>query len=237
MVNFHDPDVIQKDFAFSTHFMHFSDGIYLWEFLTTLRFGWEFITGKRQFKWTFLLYATTRICALGAVITSFVGFNVTHSINCQQWIVWHLIIVYTSLASASVLISLRVIAVWNRNLIVIALTFGMALVNMGFLIYGIATVRSEWSTTSDTCLLENTYKSRDNITVTVSTDIAQLIVMMIGLWRCRRTMTASGIAQYLYVQGLIWLVVATLAEIPSAVFINLNLNGKDIHRANCFSVA
>ncbi|KAH9953607.1 hypothetical protein BC827DRAFT_125661 [Russula dissimulans] len=193
-----------------------------WDFLTTLWFEWEFLTGKRKFKWTLLLYSTSRIGAVGAVISSLVGFSSTTSIDCQAWITMNLIIIYTSFACTSVLISLRVIAVWDRHPTIVFLTGGMVIVNIAFMIRGTTKFRSIWSAAELGCVLVNTPESRDNITVTVATDIAQLVIMMIGLWRYRRT--GQSIVRYMYIQGLVWLVATTLAEIPSAVFINLDLN-------------
>ncbi|KAI9461944.1 hypothetical protein BJY52DRAFT_1185290 [Lactarius psammicola] len=212
MVNFRDPAVIKADF----------DGVFLWDFFTTMGFEWDYITGKRKFRWTLVLYSLSRIGALGTTIGNIVGFNVTHEINCQQWIIWTLITAYTSFACASALIALRVVAIWRRNYLVTGLTIGMWLTNVGFLLYGIIMVRSSWSPVARGCVLENTFKSRDNITVTVATDVAQLVIMLVGLLRSRQT--KYGMFRHLYVQGLIWLVAATIGEVPSAVFINLNLN-------------
>ncbi|KAI9430857.1 hypothetical protein H4582DRAFT_1352571 [Lactarius indigo] len=222
MVNFHDPAVIKADFAVFVNFMHCLDGIFLWDFFTTMDFEWEYITGKRNFRWTLVLYSVSRLGALGTTIGNIVGFNVTHQIDCQQWILWTLITAYTSFACASALISLRVVAIWRRNYLVMALTIGMWLTNVGFLLYGIVKVRSTWSPSARACLLENTFQSRDNITVTVATDFVQLIIMLAGLLRSHQT--KYGMFRHLYVQGLIWLVAATIGELPSAIFINLNLN-------------
>jgi len=134
----------------------------------------------------------------------------------------NLIIIYTSFACASVLISLRMIAVWNRQPIIVFLTGGMVILNIAFMIRGITMYRARWSTAESGCELVNTPESRDNITVTVATDIVQLILMVIGLWRYRRA--NQSIVQYMYIQGLVWLAAATFAEIPSAIFINLDLN-------------
>jgi hypothetical protein len=106
--------------------------------------------------------------------------------------------------------------------LVMGLTIGMWLTNVGFLLYGIVTVRSAWSASARGCALENTFQSRDNITVTVATDIAQLVLMLVGLLRSRQT--KYGLFSHLYVQGLIWLLAATIGEVPAAIFINLNLN-------------
>jgi len=96
-----------------------------------------------------------------------------------------------------VLIALRVIAIWSSNRFVVLLAIGMCLTNIGFLFYGITKVRSIWSPASGSCVLENTFQSRDNITVTVATDLAQLIIMVVGLLRSPR---AKGIARHLYNQ-------------------------------------
>jgi len=214
--------VITKEYVAFIKFMHCHDGVFIWEFLTSLKFDWEHLTGRRKFRWSYVLYGLSRLGGLGLVICNFVGFDATHEINCQSWIVWTLILGYTSFACASLLMALRVIAIWGMNRIVTAVVVGMSLTNMGFLIYGIATVRSTWSTEVATCLLGNTYQSRDNITVTVATDITLLILMLLGLLRSRQR--NFGIVRYLWVQGLIWLIAATIAEIPAVVFINLNLN-------------
>ncbi|KAH9031888.1 hypothetical protein EDB85DRAFT_1957770 [Lactarius pseudohatsudake] len=117
------------------------------------------------------------------------------------------------------------VAIWGRNYLVMGLTIGMWLTNVGFLLYGL-TIRSTWSPSAHECLLENTFQSRDNITVTVATDFGQLIIMLVGLLRSRQT--KYGMFRHLYVQGLIWLVAATIGELPAAIFINLNLNGEKL---------
>lgn len=221
MVNFHDPAVIKADATALVNFWHCLDGVFLWDFFTTLDFEWDYITGRRKFRWTLLVYSLTRLGALGTTICNIVGYNVTHQINCQQWALWSLITAYTSFACASALISLRVVAIWGRNYLVMGLAIGMWLTNVGFLLYGL-TVRATWSPSAHECLLENTFQNRDNITVTVATDFAQLIIMLVGLLRSRQT--KYGMFRHLYVQGLIWLVAATIGELPAAIFINLNLN-------------
>ncbi|KAH8995892.1 hypothetical protein EDB86DRAFT_1071117 [Lactarius hatsudake] len=226
MVNFHDFDVIRADYTAFVNVMHCLVGVFLWDFFTTLYFEWDYITGRRKFRWTLLLYSLSRLGALGTTICNIVGFNVTHEINCQQWVLWSLIMAFTSVTCASALISLRVVAIWGRNYLVMGLTIGIWLTNVGFLLFGVVVVRLEdrspWLPIVDKCLLEDTFHARDNVAVTVATDIAQLIIMLVGLLRSRNT--KYGIFRHLYVQGLIWLVAVTIGELPAVIFINLNLN-------------
>ncbi|KAH9062646.1 hypothetical protein EDB83DRAFT_2520140 [Lactarius deliciosus] len=222
MVNFHDPAVIKADTTALVNFLHCLDGVFLWDFFTTLDFEWDYITGRRKFRWTLLLYSLSRLATLGTTICNIVGYNITHQIHCQQWILWSLITAYTSFACASALISLRVFVIWGRNYPVMGLTIGMWLTNVGFLLYGLVTIHSTWSPSAHECRLENTFQNRDIVTVPVATDFAQLIIMLVGLLRSRQT--KNGMFRHLYVQGLIWLVAATIGELPAAIFINLNLN-------------
>ncbi|KAH9990371.1 hypothetical protein BJV77DRAFT_623046 [Russula vinacea] len=222
MVKFHDPNVIQSEAAAVGHISYVLEGIFLWELVTTMNFEWKYVTAERKFKWPLLLHSTCRGCALITVICSIISSNITHEINCQLLTSWNLIFVCGSLSCASLLITIRVVAIWSHNHFVMAVTIAMCVTNIGFLIYGIATIRCKWSNVSKTCILENSFQGRYNIPVTMATDVAQLIIMLIGLLRSRRE--KRGFLRYLYIQGFIWLVAATLAETPSAVFIELNLN-------------
>jgi hypothetical protein len=64
--------------------------------------------------------------------------------------------------------------------------------------YWLMKARSEWSSIVKECILENTAEIRRNFIVTAVTDVAQLIIMLIGLLRSRRE--KRGFLRYLYVQ-------------------------------------
>lgn len=54
-----------------------------WEFVTTLDFEWEVYTGKRPWRWSFVVYVAARVLALICIILSLVGFNLTRQFNCN----------------------------------------------------------------------------------------------------------------------------------------------------------
>ncbi|KAH9011635.1 hypothetical protein EDB85DRAFT_2041438, partial [Lactarius pseudohatsudake] len=144
MVDFHDPAVIKADFTALVNLTHCLTGVFLWDFFTTLDFEWDYITGRRKFRWTLLLYSLSRLGALGTTICNIVGFNVTHQINCQQWVLWSLVrsqehLTFTD--AQSILRSrptrLYLVAIWGRNYLVMALIIGIWLTNVGFLLFGI----------------------------------------------------------------------------------------------------
>ncbi|KAI0061204.1 hypothetical protein BV25DRAFT_1827081 [Artomyces pyxidatus] len=225
MVNFQDPAIVQADFLAFVKFLHVVDGIYIWEFFTSLDYEWSVITGKRPYRWTIWIYSLTRITSLMAVVVDLIGFNVTAEINCEAWLVFLLIFAYVAWACASLLMVLRVSAIWNRNWVVMALSAGVWLTNVGFLLHGIATAKAVWVPAAGSCSVLRTADSRDNIVVTLGSDITLLVIMLLGLLNARQGGSGSfGIWRMLFKQGLMWLALATVAEVPPAVFILLNLN-------------
>jgi hypothetical protein len=59
-------------------------------------------------------------------------------------------------------------------------------------------MRSKWSNDLRRCITTSAIQGRYNITVTTVTDIAQLIIMLIGLVRSRRE--KAGFLRYLWLQ-------------------------------------
>ncbi|KAI0044166.1 hypothetical protein FA95DRAFT_1608784 [Auriscalpium vulgare] len=224
MTNFHDPAVIQADYLSFIKFLHLVDGIYIWEYFMSLDYEWSVLTGKRPYRWTIWIYSITRIGALMTVVMNLIGFNVTSEMNCQTWIVFQLMFAYVALVAASSLIVLRIAAIWNRNHFAVALAVATWSTNVGFLLHDIITSRSVWNPTAASCTFVDTVHSRNNIIVTFTTDFVLCCIVIAGLLRMRRLHGTTGIWSLLYKQGLIWLGLATVAMIPSTVFIILNLN-------------
>jgi len=57
--------------------VHTCAGIFIWEFVTTLQFEWEVYTGRRPWRWSFIVYVMARVLGLACIILSLVGFSVT----------------------------------------------------------------------------------------------------------------------------------------------------------------
>jgi len=90
---------------------------------------------------------------------------------------------------------------------------------------GIALLRSDWDATQQQCMVLNSDSSKLHILVFVITDIILLLTALAGLSRWRRDMDGIfSIGRLLWKQGIMWLLLATVAEIPPLVLIVLNLN-------------
>ncbi|KAF8472257.1 hypothetical protein DFH94DRAFT_696350 [Russula ochroleuca] len=183
--------VMEKEFLVLRHFHHAANGIYIWEYFTTLHYELDIIRGRCPYQWTIWIYSLMRGATLLAIIPDFVNLNVVTPINCQVWITFELISSYLVLFAASILICVRI---------------------------------SSWDSTLQGCVVLN---SEDKFSVTVSliADIVLFVVILVGLRRLRRESRGSfDPGCLLWKQGIVWLLIATAAEVPPTVFINLNLD-------------
>ncbi|KAF8504745.1 hypothetical protein F5888DRAFT_1886812 [Russula emetica] len=252
MVNYHDPVVVLQDNLAASKIWHAVAGLYFWEFVTTLDFEWSVIRGHRPFRWTIWIYSTTRIFTLISVILALVGVDVTGRYNCEVChdpkvrAVFLFFSGYLAIACASLLIVLRILAIWNKKKIIIAIAAGAWGINVIFEIQSIVRIRAT-RVPGASCLVPNLHISELNILVTLATDIILLLIMFFGLLRLGfHERGAFELGRLLWKQvgywcfslavlfsaytvvrihkGVIWLLVATIAEVLPAVFFCLNLN-------------
>ncbi|KAI0278276.1 hypothetical protein BGY98DRAFT_1096840 [Russula aff. rugulosa BPL654] len=236
MVNYHDPTVELQDNIAMLKLWHAVAGLYFWEFVTTLDYEWSVIRGHRPFRWTMWIYSTTRIFTLIAVILTLVGLD-TLRYNCEVRmfhicficgcdligydpkveIVFQFFFAYLAVSSASLLILLRILAIWNKKKIIIAIAGGAWGINVIFQIQAIVRIRTTL-VPGASCVVDNLHISVLNILVTLATDISLLLIMFFGLLRLGfHERGAFGLGRLLWKQGVIWLLVATIAEVPPAV--------------------
>ncbi|KAI0045881.1 hypothetical protein FA95DRAFT_1560652 [Auriscalpium vulgare] len=224
MTDRNDPALLAKDYLIFVKLIHALGGLYIWEFVSNLDFEWDIYKGRRSYRWSFWLYIGCRLMALAAVITMLVGFDATSKLNCTGQVVCAYLFGYIAFFCASGLVVLRVGALWewNRPVMVIACLAWTA--NTAFAIRSAAISRGVWSDSAKTCIALHTEASKDNIITTLVTDTVLLVLMWLGLMRWHRAGLEGGIWRLLFNQGLFWILVVTLAEVPSTVFILLNLN-------------
>jgi len=205
-------------------FWHTVDGLFIWEFVTTLDYEWSVIRGRRPYRWTIWVHSLTRVAALLAVIVNMIGFDAASPINCQAWVIFEVLFAYIAIAGASMLLVLRTIAIWNRDKIVYTIVVCIWSTNVSFLIHSIVQIRSSWEPVLNTCSVLNTDSSKYNIPITLATDVILFFTMLIGLFRLRLGVGTSVLGRVLWTQGVIWFLLATMVQLPAAVLILLDLN-------------
>ncbi|KAI9510408.1 hypothetical protein F5148DRAFT_1180068 [Russula earlei] len=227
MANHNDPAVIAQDFWTVAKLSLAVAGLYIWEFFTTLDYEWSVIQQRRPYRWTIWLYSLTRVATLMAMVVTLIILDVTTPINCQLTITFGLIFSYIAIAAASMLIVLRVIAIWNRNKIVSAIAISTWTANVATLIRSAVLLRGESSpvTTIGTCNIPNTTANKLSLIMSLCTDIVLLLIMLVGLLRWRNEVRGEApLARFLWTQGLIWFLIATVSYFLPVAFISLNIN-------------
>jgi len=201
--------------------IHLFNGIYIWEFVTTLDFEWEVFTGRRPWKWSFAVYFVARLLAMVSTILTFIGFNLTTEFNCNVWFRFTLVCSWFSVAIASFLLVLRGVAIWGRDttVSVIAVTIWLANVAMSF--WSSTQGQTMWSPVAHTCIITGTGIFRWSLLVNLIVDLSLLCIMFIGVLRKKN---ATYLWQMLYLQGIFWILTAIATEVPSVVLPFMNLN-------------
>ncbi|KAI0318567.1 hypothetical protein OF83DRAFT_1291575 [Amylostereum chailletii] len=223
MVNWTDPNVIASQYTVFVLLQHSLAGVYFWEFASNLGFDYKLIRKQRKLFWTPWVYIACRCFGVGCVASIIAGFDIGHQINCRAWLINVYFFSYATLWFSSALIGIRVIAIWNRSVPIMILVGAMMLGFAGTFLHGLIATRGQWDPTSNACLVLKSEDNLPNTTGGLVVDVGLLLIMLVGLLR-RREARKFGLWQILWTQGLIWLVLATAAEVPSVVFIALNLN-------------
>ncbi|VDB95601.1 unnamed protein product [Peniophora sp. CBMAI 1063] len=225
-INWNDPTVLAAQYLDFIKLQHALGGVLIWELVTSLSFDYNLLKKISQHQgqaWAKWFYLACRYTALGGVVTIFAGFNVTSEINCKTWIIFVFIWAFLAIQCASTLVAIRVIAIWNKSMYIMCLCGAILAAQLAFFFRELAEADAAWVPLQATCLVLNTQTSQANVTVTLCTDVILLVSMLIGLLRRRQART-YGLWRVLWNQGLMWLALATIAEVPTVIFLWLNLN-------------
>jgi len=198
-----------------------------WETVFTAGFELDVLRRKRPYRWTIWLYLGTRYTLFLSFIFLLIDTDGPR-VPCEALIETIFTLTYASWAFATFIIILRVIAIWNRNIVVSVIAVGLWLCAAALSIRHIIRVSGTvmYYPIVDTCTA-SVYPRRPLIDATgifvPVVDIVLLLTMLIGLLR-HASKSSTGIWKLLYQQCIIWLALAFFAEIPPLVFAVLNLN-------------
>jgi len=224
MVGWNNPITLEYQFLGLSKVQLFLGGVYFWEMVSNLQHDWKLIRypsrGSPWVKWT---YIACRYLTLGSLLSIYAVYNVTAEVNCRALAKCVYIFSFFAPELASVLIGIRVIAIWNYNkLCILIVTLSLTAQTVAYL-FELVKTDAVWFPTDKSCQVVNTSSSRPNVTATLVADFVLIVAMLIGLLRWRQT-SRLALVQFLWNQGLIWLTLATVAEVPATTFIWLNLN-------------
>ncbi|KAF8497438.1 hypothetical protein F5888DRAFT_1889571 [Russula emetica] len=201
-------------------------GIYIWEFVTTLDFEWSVIRRHQRYRWTIWIYSVSRLSGLAVIILLLVNFYNTSPVNCQAWVTFSWVFgILGGYSLSSILIMLRIFAIWDKNKAIMATSAAIWVINLGFQLTGIVKTRGEWVPAARSCNVTNIKSHRVLSINMLVTDVILLFIMLAGLLRLRRGAEGSFyLWRLLWKQGVIWLAISTAAELPQVLFLFLNVN-------------
>ncbi|KAH9990689.1 hypothetical protein BJV77DRAFT_600191 [Russula vinacea] len=201
---------------------HVFSGMYFWEIVTTLGFEWDIFTGKRPWKWSFVVYLMARTFCLAAVILNLIGYDLASEYNCNAWLRIDLAVSWFSVAVASFLLALRGIAIWGRDKLVTTVAILCWTANMAVSFYSSTESHVVWNHQAKACVVTGTNSFRWSILTNLIVDLTLLWIMFGGVMRKKN---ATRLWRILYFQGIFWILTAVATEVPCVVLPFLNING------------
>jgi len=148
-----------------------------------------------------------------------------HASNCEVVVLSQFILSYLALAASSLLVCLRIIAIWNRDRVMMTIATGLWVTNVSFLIQGVYRFRAKWIPSQETCVMIHMESIKISTIVALGTDTGLILVMLLGLFHLRRRGGGTmALGHLLWNQGIIWLLLAAVVGVAPTVFICLHLN-------------
>ncbi|KAH7094058.1 hypothetical protein BKA62DRAFT_625567 [Auriculariales sp. MPI-PUGE-AT-0066] len=221
-INWHDPLLLYRSGRASILITHVFAGMYFWEFLTTFRFDWELLRGKRN--WTFgtIVYLLPRYSSL---MTSILSLRVTNAfspdVNCKAWMYVLYTFVFTTIGFTSGVLYIRVCAVSKGNRFV-TLPLGLAyLAYWGLVVYSVYKPIGFYAESLLTCAITNVGVHRATTLYMFAFDLICLTVTLIFLLRMHR---GGSLWKFLLQQGIIYIACICVAYLVAVIFPLINLN-------------
>ncbi|KAF8492451.1 hypothetical protein F5888DRAFT_1891854, partial [Russula emetica] len=193
MTNFSGTAVQLKEFAALQNFWHATNGIYLWEYVTTLDFELDIIRGRRSYRWT--IWVAAYVSLINASLLIIVRMYVTVSFNSSK--------PGPSFPNQA-LIEAFSIAIWNKNKFAVAIAgitwvTNVSLAIRGKLIY--LQLRATRHPILQICVILNSEEIKPTHVTTLITDTILLVTMLVGLFRLLTdSSSAFGLGRLLWKQ-------------------------------------
>ncbi|KAK7441029.1 hypothetical protein VKT23_016811 [Stygiomarasmius scandens] len=227
MVDWNSQEEIARDGDAFDKFMHALLGLYIWEWFTSLPFDWQYISGKKTFRWPLIFYFLNRYCLLFALIAISVSLNVKTEINCQALYTFAQVFGNASIGLASINFSLRTMAVWRQKWYIVVPLVLIILGHWSLLLHGILLKAAFIPGVG--CQITET-----NNTLLAATFIYSMafdfLVLSLTAWKLiigapsSKVMGRSKLVTLIFGDGLIYFVIAFLSNLLATIFMLLNLN-------------
>ncbi|KZP33769.1 hypothetical protein FIBSPDRAFT_720172 [Athelia psychrophila] len=241
MIDWKAPEEVVRDGEAFAKFMHVLLGLYIWEFVTSLDFDWQFISGRKTFRWplaspTFpaehgyianilfqVFYFAGRYMLLFALIGIAIALNVIAEIDCQALYTVNQLFGNASIGLASINLSLRTMAVWSQKWYIVVPLIAIIMGQWSLLMHGVL-LTAEW-VPGEGCAIVST----DSHILAISfmyTMLFDLVVLCLTGWKLLFPANSrSRLVTLIFTDGLIFFFIAFLSNLLATIFMLMDLNG------------
>ncbi|KAI0784015.1 hypothetical protein C8Q75DRAFT_406595 [Abortiporus biennis] len=227
MTDWSDPAVQEAEGAALTKMSYVICGVYFWEFVITLDFDWEYISGRRKFRWPMTFYFLNRYAALIAYAVLVAVISATGPVNCNA--LWKTCTIAGNLcvSFACANLSVRMMAIWEQNKFV-AIPIGILNLGLFGVICSGNQITSQWID-GQGCVVTKT--NHTILIVMYSWALAlDSIVLALTVYRLMLSGSAKGykshsqLVRLLVRDGVLYFLIAFVSNIVVVVFDGLALN-------------
>ncbi|KAL1746039.1 hypothetical protein HDZ31DRAFT_62599 [Schizophyllum fasciatum] len=222
MVDWMSEAEIAHDGAVFSKFMHALLGLYLWEWATSLPFDVDYVRGKRKFRWPLIFYFLNRYCLLLALIGITIALNVSEPVDCQGLYTFNQCFGNAAIGLASINLSLRTMAIWSQKWYIVVPLVGVILGHWSLLLHGI--LLKAVYVPGQGCAITQT-DSKILAATFIYTMAFDFTVLSLTAWKL--IFPAGGrsrLVSLIFNDGLIYFLVAFVANLIATTFMLLNLN-------------
>ncbi|KAF8068973.1 hypothetical protein FPV67DRAFT_1652344 [Lyophyllum atratum] len=222
MVDWKSEAEIIKDGAAFNKFMHTLLGLYIWEWFTSLDFDWQYISGKKTFRWPMIFYFLNRYCLLFALMGIAIALNVTTEIDCQGLYTFNQCFGNAAIGLASINLSLRTMAVWSQRWYIVVPLVGVILGHWSLLLHGVL-LKAAW-VPGQGCVITSTDNNLLAITFIYSMVFDFVVLSLTAFKLLFGSRNSSRLVTLIFSDGLIYFAIAFVANLIATIFMLLNLN-------------
>ncbi|KAJ3487631.1 hypothetical protein NLI96_g3406 [Meripilus lineatus] len=218
------PEEIALDASIFLKLMHAIAGMYIWEFCISLNFEWSFFNGKKKFNWPMIFYFLGRYWALFTLVGLLVALDSTtfiREVNCQALYTFLAVAGQVTIGFASINLAIRAMVIWGQSIYIVVPLVILILGHWAVLMQGVV-VTASW--TGSACAVSQTNSSV--LTATFAYSIClDFIVFAVTAWKLvMPNRRRSQLMDLMFKDGLVYFVLAFVANVPAAVVISLKLN-------------
>ncbi|KAI0322861.1 hypothetical protein OF83DRAFT_1048291 [Amylostereum chailletii] len=200
----HDADAFAK-------LIHAMLGLYIWEFVTSLDFDWAIIS-ERKFRWPMVFYFLGRYILLGALVGVAISLDVTEVVDCQA--------LYTfNQCAGNFAIGM---GVWRLKWYIVVPLVAIILGHWSLLLHGIL-LKAQW-VEGEGCVITQTNSTILSASFIYSMGFDLLVLVLTAYKLAKPEGGKSRLVQLIFNDGLVYFVVAFLANMIATIFMLLNLD-------------